>query len=155
MKNLFKFIISILIPLFVGFAGSFFTSNSVSTWYTTLNKPYFNPPSWIFGPVWTLLYIIIWISFYFVWLQNFGHKNKQVLSIYSFQLFLNLIWSVLFFWIQNPLFSLIEIIILWFVILANIIIFYRIKKISGYLLIPYLLWVSFATILNYFIFILN
>lgn len=155
MKNSLKFIISISIPLLIGFAGSFFTSSSVSTWYTTLNKPTFNPPGWIFGPVWTLLYIMIWVSFYFVWKVDFKKKNKQAIGIYSLQLFLNLIWSFLFFWLRNPFASLIEIIILWCAILANMIVFYRIEKTAGLLLLPYLLWVSFAMILNYSIFALN
>lgn len=155
MKNYLKLIISVSIPLLIGFAGSFFTSSSVSTWYTTLNKPTFNPPGWIFGPVWTLLYIIIWVSFYFVWKVDFKKKNKQAVGIYSLQLFLNLIWSFLFFWLQNSFASLIEIIILWCAILANMIVFYRIEKMAGLLLLPYLLWVSFATILNYSILVLN
>lgn len=155
MKNYLKLIISVSIPLLIGFAGSFFTSNSVSTWYTTLNKPTFNPPGWIFGPVWTLLYIMIWVSFYFVWKVDFKKKNKTAIGIYSLQLFLNLIWSFLFFWLRNPFASLIEIIILWCVILANMIVFYRIEKTAGLLLLPYLLWVSFAMILNYSIFVLN
>ncbi|MDN5327892.1 MAG: translocator protein [Candidatus Woesearchaeota archaeon] len=150
-----KLIISILIPLVIGFLGSFFTNSSVNSWYTTLNKPSFNPPNWLFAPAWTILFILIGISFYLVWKENFGNKDKLVIGIYSIQLFLNLMWSFLFFGLKNPFLALIEIIVLWFVILANIIIFYRIKREAGLLLIPYILWVSFATVLNYFIFILN
>ncbi len=155
IKKQIKLIISILIPLWAWFLGSFFTSNSVTTWYITLTKPSFNPPGWIFGPVWTILYILIWISFYLVWKENFGNKNKLAISIYSLQIFLNIIWSWLFFGLKSPTLALIEIIILWLVIIINIIVFYKINKKAGLILVPYLLWVSFATILNYFIFILN
>lgn len=155
MKNIIKLIISILIPLLVGLFGSFFTMSSVNDWYTTLFKPSFNPPSWIFGPVWTILFILIGISFYLVWKENFGNKSKVAVGIYSIQLFLNLVWSLLFFGLKNLFLALIEIIILWFVIVANIIVFYRIKRETSLFLVPYLLWVSFATFLNYSIFTLN
>ena len=155
MKNIFKLVISILIPLIIGFLGSFFTSSSVDSWYTTINKPSFNPPGWIFAPVWTTLYILIGLSFYLVWRGNFGMKRKKVISVYFFQLFFNLLWSVLFFGLKSPLLGLIDIIVLLIFIVVNTVIFYKISKTAGYLLIPYLLWVSFATILNVSIFILN
>ncbi|MEM2121650.1 MAG: TspO/MBR family protein [Candidatus Woesearchaeota archaeon] len=135
-----------------------FTSKSVNTWYPTLNKPFFNPPNYLFAPVWTTLFLLIGISFYFVWKKDFGKKRKTkflCLSIYFTQLFFNFLWSFLFFGLKNPLLAFVDIIFLWFLILTNIIVFYKINKISGYLLIPYLLWVSFATILNYYIIILN
>lgn len=155
MKNYQKLIISILIPLFVGFFGSLFTSMSVDTWYVTLNKPSFNPPNWLFSPVWTALFILIGISFYLVWRENFGKKKNYVIGIYSMNLLLNLLWSVFFFGMRNPLLAFIEIILLWIVIISNIIIFYKVKKQAGLLLLPYLIWVSFAAILNYSIFVLN
>jgi len=150
-----KLVASILIPLVIGFLGSFFTSSSVNNWYATINKPTFNPPNWIFGPVWTVLFFLIGISFYLVWKKGFGKNKIKIIGIYALQLLLNFIWSLLFFGLQSPALALIEIIILWFVILANIIIFYKSTKIAGYILIPYLLWVSFATVLNFAIFILN
>jgi len=155
MKNTFKLIISVLIPLIIGFLGSFFTASSVDSWYTTINKPSFNPPGWIFAPVWTTLYILIGVSFYSVWMKNFGEERKKVIIVYSMQLLLNLLWSVLFFGLRSPLLGLIDIIILIAFIIANTIIFYKISKTAGYLLIPYLLWVSFASVLNFSIFLLN
>ncbi len=155
MKKTIKLVISIIIPLAVGSLGSFFTSKSVDTWYLTLNKPSFNPPDWLFGPVWTTLFILIGFSFYLVWKNNFGKNKNIAISVYSLQLFLNLFWSFFFFVLKSPFLALIEIVILWFAILANIIIFYRISKPAAFLLLPYFLWVSFAAILNYSIFILN
>lgn len=150
-----KLTISILIPLIVGLLGSIFTSSSVDNWYISLNKPSFNPPSYLFAPVWTVLFVLIGISFYFVWSKDFGSNKLLTLGIYGLDLLLNLCWSVLFFGLRNPFLAFVEIIILWFIILINIIVFYRISKTSGLMLIPYLLWVSFASILNYSIFILN
>lgn len=150
-----KLIISILIPLIVGLLGSIFTSSSVDSWYISLNKPSFNPPSYLFAPVWTVLFVLIGISFYFVWSKDFGSNKILTLGIYSLDLILNLLWSVLFFGLKNPFLAFIEIIILWFTILINIIVFSKVTKISGIMLIPYLLWVSFASVLNYAVFILN
>jgi len=155
MKKIFKLLISVVIPLIIGFLGSIFTSSSVTSWYTTINKPFFNPPSWLFGPVWTLIFILIGISFYLVWIKNFGKDKKLVIKVYYYQLFLNFLWSVLFFGLKSPLLALIEIVILWFFILNNMNIFYKISKTAGYLFIPYLLWVSFATILNFTIVLIN
>lgn len=155
MRNYLKFIISILIPLMIGFIGSLFTSKSVDTWYATLKKPSFNPPNWVFAPVWTLLFVLIGLSFYFVWIKNFNKYNKTALLVYSIQLFLNLMWSWLFFYLQSPLMALVEIFVLWLVIFVNIIVFYKISKKAGFLLVPYLLWVTFAIILNLNIFISN
>ncbi|MEM5812410.1 MAG: TspO/MBR family protein [Candidatus Aenigmatarchaeota archaeon] len=155
MKNYQKLIISVLIPLSVGFLGSFFTSSSVESWYLTLNKPEFNPPNWLFAPVWTFLFILMGVSFYLVWKIDFGGKRNSLIGIYSFQLSLNLLWSLLFFGIRNPFFALVEIIFLWFAIMMNVLVFYKASKNSGLLLIPYLMWVSFASVLNYFVVILN
>jgi len=155
MNKYLKLAISILIPLAIGFLGSIATSGSVNTWYKTLNKPSFNPPSWVFGPVWTVLYILIGLSFYFVWTDNSGKQKKTAFIVYSFQLFFNLLWSFLFFGLRSPFAALIEIIALWIFIITNIIVFYKISNKAGLLLIPYLLWVTFATILNFSIYILN
>lgn len=155
MKNIYKLVISIMIPLIIGFLGSFFTSSSVDSWFTTINKPSFNPPDWIFAPVWTTLYILIGLSFYLVWRKNFGEERKKVIAVYSLQLLFNLLWSVLFFGLRSPLLGLLDIIILLVFIIANTIIFYKISRTAGYLLIPYLLWVSFASVLNFSIHLLN
>lgn len=154
--NYLKLIPSIVICQLAGIIGSFFTSSSVSNWYLTLNKPFFNPPSWVFGPVWITLYLMMGISLYIVW--NGGLRNKHAkiaITIFGIQLLLNSLWSILFFGLQSPLSAFIEIVLLWGAILATIIYFYRISKIASYLLIPYFLWVSFAAVLNLAIVYLN
>lgn len=150
-----KLAISVIIPLVIGFIGSFFTSRSVNTWYTTINKPAFNPPNWIFGPVWTILFILMGISLYLVWSLGFGKNEWLTTGIFSVNLLLNLLWSLLFFGLRSPFLALMDIMALWVIILVNIIVFYNISKTAGILLVPYLLWVSFASILNYYIYILN
>ena len=152
MKRIWKFIISILIPLIASFIGAFFTVGSVSTWYITLIKPSFNPPNWVFGPVWTILYLMMGVSLYLVWTRKY---HKMAFVFWGLQLFLNILWSVLFFGLRMPLFAFVEIIFLWIAILMTIVYFYRINRLSAYLLIPYILWVSFAAILNFFLYILN
>ncbi|MCX6163393.1 MAG: tryptophan-rich sensory protein [Ignavibacteriae bacterium] len=138
-----------------GIIGSLFTVSSIPIWYATLNKPAFNPPNWIFAPVWISLYILMGISFYLIWIksdvQNFGF----LLSVFLLQLVLNAFWTIIFFGLKSPLFAFIEIVVLWLVILFCIILFYRVSKISSYLLIPYLLWVSFAAVLNFSLWKLN
>lgn len=153
--NYLKIIISLALPLAIGFIGSLFTSSSVNSWYLSINKPSFNPPNWIFAPVWTILFILIGISFYLVWQRNFGNNKKLLIGVFILNLLLNLIWSLLFFGLKNPFLAFIEIIILWLIILVNIIVFSKVSKLAGFLLIPYLLWVGFASALNYSIFILN
>lgn len=154
MKKIWKLIISILIPFLASAIGGVFTSSSVSTWYVNVAKPSFNPPNWIFGPVWTLLYLLMGISLYLVWINKTKIK-KPAFTAFFIQLSLNALWSVLFFGLQNPLIAFVEIILLWISILITIIYFYRISKVSAYLLIPYILWVSFAAVLNFYIFYLN
>ncbi len=151
--NYFKLITSIIICKLAGILGSIFTISSVSSWYITLNKPFFNPPSWVFGPVWALLYLLMGISLYIVW--NNKKRTNKAITIFGIQLILNLLWSILFFGIQSPLLAFIEIMFLWFAILLSIIYFYRISRTAAYLLVPYILWVSFAAILNFSIYILN
>ena len=154
--NYFKLITSVIVCQLAGFIGSFFTISSVSTWYLTLNKPFFQPPSWLFGPVWITLYFLMGIALYIVW--NKGVKSKQsqmAILIFGLQLVLNSLWSILFFGLKSPLFAFIEIIILWTLILFTIRYFYKISKTASYLLIPYILWVSFASILNFAIYYLN
>jgi tryptophan-rich sensory protein len=133
-----------------------FTTPAITTWYATLVKPNFVPPNWVFGAVWTLLYLLMGIALYLVWEKGFEKKEvREAIAVFGIQLFLNLLWSVLFFGLQSPLYGLIEIVILWVVILANIILFYRISRPAGLLLVPYLFWTSFAAVLNYSIWILN
>jgi translocator protein len=154
--NYFKLVFSIVICQLAGFIGSFFTVSSVSTWYLTLNKPFFNPPGWLFGPVWIILYFLMGISLYIVWNKGIkSSKSKIALSVFGLQLILNSLWSILFFGLKSPLLAFVEIIILWIAILSTLIYFHRISKIASYLLIPYILWVSFAAILNFSIYYLN
>jgi translocator protein len=150
----FKLIASIALPLFAGFLGSLANMASLDTWYETIAKPVFNPPNWVFAPVWTLLFILMGISLYIVWEKNSRHKRTALL-LFGVQLLLNILWSALFFGLRNPLAAFIEILALLGAIVLTIILFGRISKPAAYLLVPYLLWVSFAAILNISIVILN
>lgn len=142
--------ISIAVPLIIGFIGSIATTSSVKTWYvTTLVKPTFNPPSWVFGPVWTSLFVLMGISLYI------ARSKKISLKWFWIQLLLNLAWSFLFFGLRMPLLAFIEIVILWIAILINIKSFWPKSKAAAILLFPYLLWVSFASFLNFTIARLN
>lgn len=152
--NLPKLVASIAICLTAGFLGSFFTISAISTWYSTLNKPFFNPPNWIFGPVWTTLYILMGISLYLLWTAKKKGKGPAI-KLFLIQLGLNFFWSIIFFGLQNPLLAFAEIIALWIFIFLTIKQSLKIFKPAAYLLYPYLAWVSFASILNLFIVILN
>ncbi|MBK7666471.1 MAG: tryptophan-rich sensory protein [Sphingobacteriaceae bacterium] len=123
-------------------------------WYSTLSKPSFNPPNYLFGPVWTTLYILMGISFYLVY-QASQRKKGKVIFIFITQLVLNFFWSIIFFAWQQPGFAAIEIIAMWLSIAYMIYVYYPIHKVASLLQIPYLLWVSFATVLNISIFLLN
>lgn len=142
--NLVKFIFCIFIAEFTGILGSIFTFSSVKTWYITdLIKPSFNPPSWVFGPVWTFLFFLMGWSLYLVWTKN--HK----IIWFWVQLALNIFWSILFFGLRNPWLAFVEIIILWFAIIKTILEFKKYNKTASILLLPYLAWVSFAAFLNF------
>ncbi len=155
MPKFLKLVISIAIPLVIGFLGSIFTSSSVDSWYKTINKPVFTPPGWLFGPAWTILFILIGLSFYFVWINNFGDKLWLCIGVFVVQLILNLLWSFLFFTLKAPLLAFVEIVVLWVAILVNILVFFKVTKVAGYLLIPYILWVTFASALNLVVYLLN
>jgi tryptophan-rich sensory protein len=125
-------------------------------WYATLNKPFFTPPAWVFGPAWTILYIFMAISAFLVWRKGF--KKKQVgsaLKLFAIQLVLNLLWSPVFFVAHNPLLAFAIIVVMWVFILKTILAFGKIDKTASYLLYPYILWVSFASILNFSVWFLN
>lgn len=126
------------------------------SWYSTLNKPFFTPPSWLFGPAWTVLYVLMAISAVLIWRRGIKEKPvKEALKVFGIQLVLNLSWSPIFFGAKNILLALLVIVIMWIYIVKTIWAFGRIDKTAGYLLYPYLLWVSFATILNFSVWILN
>lgn len=141
----------------VGFLSSIPTRSSILNWYPTINKPFFNPPNWIFGPVWTLLYILMGIALGIIWSKHTKNNSetRTALWFFVFQLGLNALWSLLFFGLKNPLLAFIEIILLWLVIYETIKTFNKVDTVAGKLLYPYLAWVSFATILNGSILYLN
>ena len=179
MKNIFKFIISIVICQVAGVIGAFFTAPKVNSWYATLNKPSFTPPGSFIGIVWTILFFLMGISLYLVWSRNWqvsvladklGRKawnrfseklwsgtwrEENAILIFALQLILNILWSMVFFGLESPGLAFFELIMLWFAILYTIANFYRISKTAAYLLIPYILWVSFAGFLNFTIWRMN
>jgi tryptophan-rich sensory protein len=142
----------ILLCLLAGVIGALFTATGPTSWYSHLVKPSFNPPNWIFGPVWTLLYILMGISLYFAVKKKVGLK---AIKIFAIQLLLNTLWTILFFGLNNILFALVEVVILLGFIIWTIKAFYKKSEVSSYLLIPYALWTSFATILTLAIYLLN
>ncbi len=156
LKKLGQLIIAIGACEFAGAVGSLFTFNAISGWYSTLQKPVLNPPSWIFAPVWTTLYALMGISAFLVYQKGWQRKEvKRALGIFGIQLFLNVIWSIIFFGLHLSGLALIDIVLLWIAILITIIAFTKISKPAAWLLLPYLVWVSFATYLNFAIFYLN
>lgn len=156
MNKILILIVSIAIPQLVGFIGSIVTIPAISSWYKTLNKPIFNPPNSLFGPVWTILFLLMGISLYLIWTKGLKSKKvKEGMNVFMIQLGLNLLWSIVFFGFHSPFLALIDIVVLWVLILITILKFSKISKPAAYLLIPYLLWVSFAAILNFSILILN
>lgn len=151
-----KLALSLVIPQLAGAIGTIFTSSSIPTWYTTLNKPSFNPPNWIFGPVWTILFLLMGIALFLVWQKGIHKKEVKIaITIFGIQLVLNTLWSILFFGLQSPQYALVEIVFLWIAIVATIITFYKVSKCAAALLLPYILWVSFAAYLNYTLGMLN
>jgi translocator protein len=145
----------IAIPLVVGGISGLAQSGSDNEWFRTLDKPAFNPPGWVFGPVWTTLYLLMGISLYLIWTSPPSTVRTKALVVFTIQLILNFAWSFIFFEFQQILLALIEIVILWGFIIAMIVLFYRIHKTAAYLQVPYLLWTTFATVLNASIWILN
>ena len=153
---LLKSIVSIVLCLAVGFLGSFFTRSSLDTWYAGLKKPVFNPPSWIFAPVWTALYVLIGFSAALVWEQGLGKADVRLaLIVFLIQLFLNFLWSPAFFGRRSSRSGLVVIVLLWLAILATTTLFFGISCPAALLLLPYLAWVSFAMVLNASIAYLN
>lgn len=139
----------------VGAMGGFATTSSVNDWFLTLNKPSWNPPSWLFGPVWSTLYAMMACAVWLVWKNKRFSECRTAVLFFAFHLGLNLLWSILFFGLQQPGWAFAEIILLWISILTCIALFYRHSKLASYLLVPYLMWVSFAGFLNYTIWSLN
>lgn len=155
MKNFLKLATSIIVCQLAGIIGSIFTISSIPTWYASLNKPFFNPPNWIFGPVWTILYLLMGVSLYLIWQQKKSKKRTNALIVFASQLGLNTLWSIIFFGMQSPFLAFLVIVGLLIFIILTIIKFFPLSKTAAYLLIPYILWVSFASILNFSIVVLN
>jgi tryptophan-rich sensory protein len=155
-SNAIKLIIAVAVSELAGIIGAVFTTPSVSGWYAGLNRPDLAPPGWVFGPVWTTLFALMGTAAFLVWRKGFGHKGVKVaLGIFAGQLVLNTLWSIIFFGLRSPGGACIVIFFLWLAILATIISFARYSKPAAWLLVPYILWVSFAAYLNYAFWSLN
>jgi len=156
IKQVIKPIVAVLIVELIGTIGVIFTFPALAGWYSTLNKPWFNPPDWAFGPAWTILYALMGIAVWLIWEK--GLKNKNVRSsvvVFGGQLALNVLWPILFFGLHSPLYGLVGIIFLLIAIAFTIIKFYRVSKTASALLMPYILWVAFAALLNFYVWMLN
>ncbi len=141
--------------LLIGTISGLANAGSINGWFSTLNKPSFNPPNYLFGPVWTTLYILMGISLYLILQSPRTDSRNTALIIFAFQMVLNFSWSFLFFYFKWPGIAFMEIIVMWIAIIMMILTFYRISNTAAYLQIPYLMWVSFASILNGTIWYLN
>jgi benzodiazapine receptor len=151
-------ILSVGVCLLAGVIGSYFTTPNIATWYDTLQKPFFTPPPWVFAPVWTTLYILMGISLWLVWREWKSTETgdaRLAFKLFFMQLGLNVLWSLLFFGFRSPLAGMIGIILLWIAILATIVVFFRISRTAGLLLIPYIAWVTAASALTLGVLTLN
>ena len=154
--SILKLITAIVVAEFAGVVGVLFTEPEISTWYAGLLKPALNPPAWVFAPVWTTLFLLMGIAAFLVWEKGFSRFDvKFALGVFIGQLVLNSLWSIIFFGLHFPYGAFIELILFWFVIVFNAILFYRISKVAGWLFIPYIIWVAFAGYLNYSVWMLN
>lgn len=155
-RNIFKLVSAIVVSELAGIIGSVFTTPSIAGWYVTLTKPALNPPAWVFGPVWTTLFALMGIAAFLIWKKGLERRDVKIaLGMFVGQLVLNTLWSIIFFGLRSPGGALIEIIFLWFAILATIVAFAKISKPAAWLLVPYIAWVSFAGYLNFTIWMLN
>lgn len=155
-KDIAKLVSAVFVCELMGTIGSAFTFPSLGGWYAALNKPSFSPPNWLFGPVWTALYLLMGIALYLVIAKGIKkRKARTAVLFFSIQLALNLMWSILFFGLRSPLFGLIGISALWVSIAITILEFYGVSKAAGRLLLPYIVWVTFAALLNFYVFVLN
>ena len=149
-------LISLALPFVAGLIGSSVTTPAIPDWYAGLAKPSFSPPNWIFGPVWTTLYILMGIALFRVWRRAQDDMRARYAAwLFIAHFALNTLWSILFFGLQNPLYGLIDIVVLWVALVISVGWFWKIDRVAGWLLVPYLLWVSFATVLNAAIWYLN
>lgn len=154
-SNIVKLVISLIITVGLGSLGGIFTISEIPNWYAGLQKPSFNPPNWLFGPVWTLLYTLMGISVYLIWKQPVSTERNTGLILFVVQFVLNFCWSIIFFKQHQLGWALVEIMIMWVFILLTIIWFGKISSTASWLLVPYISWVSFAALLNAAIWKLN
>ncbi len=152
-KYILLLIAFIVLPLSVGFLGSLVTSPGLVDWYPSLVKPFFTPPNWLFAPAWTLLFVLMGLSAFLVFVKK--NRFDSGLILFLIQLVFNFGWSFLFFFLKNPFIAFLEITLLWLLILLTLISFWRVSKTAGWLFVPYLIWVSFASMLNLAIVLLN
>jgi tryptophan-rich sensory protein len=151
-----KLTAAILFCLVAGSIGSLVTITGPGSWYASLQKPFFTPPGWVFAPVWITLFILMGIALFLVWEAGADHREVRVaLAIFLLQFALNILWSFLFFGLRSPFLSFVEIVVLWGTIAATILCFFRVRKEAAYLLVPYIAWVSIATVLNGTIYLMN
>ena len=144
-----RLLLSMLLSFSAAIIGSIFTFREIPTWYAGLVKTPISPPNWLFGPMWTVLYFLIGLSFYYIWVKGFKtYQSKLVLALYIIQLVLNAAWSIVFFGLHSLIGGAILIVFLWFSIVGNIVEAREVSKTAAYLLLPYLAWVTIATILN-------
>ena len=154
-NQLIKLVASLLLPLAVGGIAGIFTTEAIPGWYASLNQPSFNPPNWVFGPVWTMLYIILGFSLFLIWKLPSGKERNQAIIVFMVQLIFNFCWSFFFFYFKMIGLALLDIVVLWIMIVAMLVRFYKLKPVAAYINIPFLLWVTFATALNIAYFFLN
>ena len=154
-NKIIKLAVSLVLPLGVGAIAGLFTADAVPEWYASLNRPSISPPNWVFGPVWTALYLLMGISLFLIWKLDAGKERNLAMFVFLLQLLLNFGWSFIFFYFKMIGFALFEIILLWISIVIMLFLFYKIKPAAAYINIPYFLWVTFATILNSAYYFLN
>jgi translocator protein len=154
-KNIVKLIASLAICISAGIIGSMFNSGSIPTWYTSLKKPFFTPPNWVFSPVWAVMFILMGLGLYFLWTNLDKKGAKTALFWFSVQIVLNPLWSILFFGFKSILFAFIEVLFYWLAVFLLIFYSYKVSKKFAYLNIPYIIWVTFAAVLNFSILLLN
>jgi tryptophan-rich sensory protein len=153
--QIFRLIASLVICQLAGIIGAFSTTPAISGWYASLEKPSFNPPNWIFSPVWIFLYLLMGVTLYILWQNLPRAKAKIALLFFAVQLLLNILWSVMFFGLKMPMVAFLEILLLWIFILLTMIASSRVSRATVFLLLPYIFWVSFAAVLNFFLWRLN
>ncbi len=155
-ENIVKLVVALVVCYIAAFIGSLFTTSSIDTWYSTIQKPAFTPPNWVFGPVWTTLFTLMGISLFLIIRKGFADKDVRIgVVLFAAQLVLNILWSVIFFTLHQPFYSFIEIIGLWIAIFFTTFWFWKISRLGSSLLFPYLLWVAIAALLNFYVWILN